>query len=113
MPCRNAIDFIPAIIPNDAPPPENIDPARVRIAFASKLTDGDLVVGIADTITFASVQAHCQGLNTPSVSVARFYNRPYPVSGHTLDAAGWVSLANDCFVWRQEERVLYVPAASH
>ncbi|MFG3132934.1 hypothetical protein ACGFZU_35200 [Streptomyces tendae] len=113
MRCSTVVEFFPVIMSDDPRPVvDGIDPAAVRIAYAAHLTDGDLVVGAAETPTMASVDAGIEDPTSTQVLDGEFYRRTYRVNGHNIDPAGWVALANDCHVWRSAELVLHVPARS-
>lgn len=113
MRCSTAVEFFPVILSDDPRPvADGIDPAAVRIAYASHLVNGDLVVGSAETPTLASVEAGIEDPTSTQVLDGEFYRRAYRTTGHDVDADGWVSLKRDCYVWRSNELVLHVPAAS-
>lgn len=104
--------FIPVIVIDRLrlyPLPEGFEPSAVRIAPASHLTDGDLVVGCAETVTDESREACATELDAQRIWNGEFFRRTYAVDGHKVDADGWVTLRNDCLVWRSSAYVLYVP----
>lgn len=109
---RIAAAFIPVII-NDRtriyPLADGFDPSTVRIAPASHLTDGDLIVGCAEQVTDESREACATTPDAMRIWDGEFFRRPYAVDGHKVDADGWVTLRNDCWVWRSSAHVLYVP----
>ncbi|MFE1289705.1 hypothetical protein [Streptomyces sp. NPDC058751] len=113
MRCSTLVEFFPVILSDDPRPiVESADPAAVRIAFAAHLSDGDLVVGAAETPTWASVEAGIENPTSTQVLDGEFYHRAYLVDGHDIDCDGWVSLAKNAYVWRSNELVLHVPARS-
>lgn len=113
MHCSTAVEFFPVILSDDPRPvADGIDPASVRIAYASHLANGDLVVGSAETPTLASVEAGIEDPAATQVLDGEFYRRAYRANGHDVNARGWVALAQDCYVWRSSELVLHVPARS-
>jgi hypothetical protein len=113
MRCSTLVEFFPVILSNDPRPvADGIDPAAVRIAHAAHLTDGDMVVGDAQLLTYSGLQAVCIDSTATGVLMGEFFYRAYPVDGHEIDPNGWVSLGQNCFVWRSDNLVLHVPARS-
>ncbi|WP_329317225.1 hypothetical protein OG723_44465 (plasmid) [Streptomyces sp. NBC_01278] len=106
--------FHPVIIsPGMRTAPDSVDGALVRTTTAAELVDGDLVVGCAQEPTYASMKRVTTGEDPDgktAIVVGEFFRKPYVVKGHATQA-GWVSFAKDCFVWRPDSRILYVPAA--
>ncbi|MFF4276203.1 hypothetical protein [Streptomyces sp. NPDC001536] len=107
---RSDVEFIPVIVTDRHEPlADGITPGLVRIAPASRLTDGDLVVGAAENVTYASLRAYCANPTATIVLGGAFYREPYSVEGHTIAPSGWVALASGAFGWRSDDWVLYIP----
>ncbi|MER7497081.1 hypothetical protein ABT033_31350 [Streptomyces pharetrae] len=113
MRCSTEVEFFPVILSDDPRPvADGIDPAAVRIAYAAHLSDGDMVVGYAQLLTYSSLKSVCTDSTATGVLGGEFFYRAYPVVSHEIDPNGWVSLGQNCFVWRSNDLALYVPARS-
>ncbi|WP_167163095.1 hypothetical protein [Streptomyces sp. MBT27] len=102
------VTFHPVIVIAPMRVAHGINPAAVRLTYASQLRDRDLIVGTANYLTWASLKALAIGTGTP-IAEGVFAQRPYPVRAPHTDGRGWVTTADGLHL-AASDLLLIIPA---
>uniref|UniRef100_UPI003F49702E hypothetical protein n=1 Tax=Streptomyces sp. CA-136453 TaxID=3240050 RepID=UPI003F49702E len=102
------VPFHPVIVIAPTRVAHGVNPAAVRLAYASQLRDRDLIVGTVPFLTWASRKALASGTGTP-ISEGVFAHRPYTVRTPHIDGRGWVITADGRHV-AASDLLLIIPA---